>query len=119
MHLACPGCGFRTIESKVYGSYDICPVCGWEDDSVQLHNPCSGGGANKISLHECQQATASWSAEKMSRFERDPAWRRLSEAEIAFFHSVAKRRRWTFMGEIAPEEVYWRRPVSFESAPKT
>jgi Cysteine-rich CPCC len=119
MHLACPGCGFRTIEGEAYGSYDICPVCGWEDDNVQLHNPCSAGGANRISLHQCQQASASWSAEEMSRFERDPDWRPLSEAEVAHFRRVAERQHWTFMGETAPEEAYWRRPISLENTTKT
>lgn len=28
--LACPCCGFRTLERR--GHYDICPVCFWEDD---------------------------------------------------------------------------------------
>jgi len=119
MHLACPGCGFRTIESEIYGSYDICAVCGWEDDSVQLHNPCSGGGANKISLLECQQAKARWSADEMSRFERDSAWRPLSEAEVAYFRSVAERQHWSFMGATEPESAYWRKPITVESTQKT
>ncbi|WP_415248504.1 CPCC family cysteine-rich protein [Thauera sp.] len=53
--LPCPCCGFLTLEEE-YGSYSICPVCGWEDDSVQLANPCSGGGANKQSLAEAQNS---------------------------------------------------------------
>lgn len=119
MHLACPGCGFRTIESEIYGSYDICPVCGWEDDSVQLHNPCSSGGANKISLVDCQEAKARWSVDEMSRFERDPAWRPLSAAEVAYFRSVAERQHWRFMGETEPQSAYWRKPITVEGTQKT
>lgn len=35
------------------GSYEICPVCSWEDDKVQADNPDYKGGANKLSLNEC------------------------------------------------------------------
>jgi hypothetical protein len=37
------------------GSYDICPICGWEDDPVQLRHPDLAGGANKVSLIEAQR----------------------------------------------------------------
>jgi hypothetical protein len=36
------------------GSSEICPVCFWEDDPVQLRWPDYGGGANKPSLIEAQ-----------------------------------------------------------------
>jgi hypothetical protein len=109
MKLACPGCGFCTIEGSSYGSYDICPVCGWEDDAVQLANPCSGGGANKESLDECQKKSATWAKDKMDTLKRDLNWRPLSSEEIAYFNSVAKNQHWTFMGETAPELAYWRK----------
>ena len=110
MKLTCPGCGFRTIGDDAYGSYELCPVCDWEDDAVQLTNPCSGGGANKESLYACQKTVASWLPEKMASFERDADWRPLNEEEIAYFEAAAKKRHWTFMGETAPELAYWRRP---------
>jgi hypothetical protein len=49
----CPCCGHRTLESFP-GSYEICPVCFWEDDPVQLLDPNYRGGANGPSLRECQ-----------------------------------------------------------------
>lgn len=55
----CPCCGFRTLESETRGSYDICAVCGWEDDGVQLDDPDYRGGANAESLNE---ARAAWIA---------------------------------------------------------
>ena len=115
MTLACPGCGFRTIGEDFYGSYTICPVCGWEDDAVQLANPCSGGGANKESLVECQKRVATSSKEQSDGFERDPDWRPLSEEEVLYFTSVAARKHWTFMGETSPELAYWRQPPKMEA----
>lgn len=39
------------------GTYEICPVCGWEDDPVQRDDPEYRGGANTLSLHD---ARADW-----------------------------------------------------------
>jgi uncharacterized Zn finger protein (UPF0148 family) len=50
---ACPACGFRVF-ARGYGSYEVCPICDWEDDGVQLANPTSGGGANAESLADMQ-----------------------------------------------------------------
>jgi cysteine-rich CPCC protein len=51
--VTCPACGFAALADG-YGSYEICEVCGWEDDGVQLANPTSGGGANQRSLADTQ-----------------------------------------------------------------
>ena len=51
----CPSCGFLVFDEPS-GSYDICQICGWEDDHVQLRYPSMRGGANGDSLVECQQA---------------------------------------------------------------
>lgn len=110
MTLACPGCVFRTIGEDFYGSYEICDVCGWEDNAVKLANPCSGVGANKDSLAECQKRFFTWPSEQMGRYARDPDWRPLTDAEVAYFSSIAKSNLWMFMGETAPESTYWRIP---------
>lgn len=47
----CPVCGKYTFQSGP-GSYEICPVCGWEDDKAQYKNPNLKGGANRLSLKE-------------------------------------------------------------------
>jgi len=49
----CPSCGFLTFGEPA-GSYEICELCGWEDDHVQLANPGMAGGANKQCLAEHQ-----------------------------------------------------------------
>jgi hypothetical protein len=53
----CPSCGFLVF-AEPPGSYDVCPVCGWEDDGVQLEAPGFAGGANRDSLYEHQQCVA-------------------------------------------------------------
>jgi anaerobic ribonucleoside-triphosphate reductase len=49
----CPCCGNLTIAEL--GKYEICEVCGWEDDPVQSREPDYAGGANRISLEEARQ----------------------------------------------------------------
>ena len=49
----CPCCGHLVFEGAP-GSYDICPICYWEDDTVQLRWPDWAGCANRPSLIESQ-----------------------------------------------------------------
>jgi hypothetical protein len=49
----CPCCGYLVFEEEP-GSYDICPICFWEDDLSQLRWLDSAGGANRPSLIEAQ-----------------------------------------------------------------
>jgi hypothetical protein len=46
---ACPCC--NALEIDEIGQYEICAVCGWEDDPVQSANPDYAGGANTLSLN--------------------------------------------------------------------
>ncbi len=50
----CPTCGFLTF-CEPPGSYEICAVCGWEDDHVQLQFPLATVGANQECLFKHQQ----------------------------------------------------------------
>lgn len=50
----CPVCGKYTFQSGP-GSYEICPVCGWENDKAQYKDPNLKGGANKLSLKEYKE----------------------------------------------------------------
>jgi hypothetical protein len=50
----CPACGYLVF-SQPAGSYQICPICNWEDDPVQLQHPDLAGGANTVSLIEAQR----------------------------------------------------------------
>ncbi|WP_143171274.1 CPCC family cysteine-rich protein [Rhizobacter sp. OV335] len=49
----CPCCGSRTLGAL--GSYEICEVCGWEDDPVQSTDPDYAGGANHESLNSARE----------------------------------------------------------------
>jgi len=57
----CPCCAHLTLSDWQSGSYEICEVCNWEDDSVQFADPAYRGGANIESLDEAK-----------SRFEANP-----------------------------------------------
>ncbi|MFC6222181.1 CPCC family cysteine-rich protein [Hymenobacter artigasi] len=58
----CPCCGFYTLAVPPDGSFDICPVCFWEDDYVQLNDPTYTGGANKLSLEHSRIQFAQYGA---------------------------------------------------------
>lgn len=55
MKYKCPCCGFYTFEEKPDGNYDICPVCFWEDDPIQLQDETYEGGANHVSLKDAKK----------------------------------------------------------------
>ena len=50
----CPCCGYLVF-GEAPGSYDICPICFWEDDVAQLRFPTTAWGPNRVSLIEAQQ----------------------------------------------------------------
>ena len=49
----CPCCGRYIFDEK--GGYEICPVCGWEDDPVQRRDETFAGGANREPLTEARK----------------------------------------------------------------
>jgi hypothetical protein len=62
--LPCPCCGYLMF-GEPPGSYDICKICFWEDDDIQLRFPKLAGGANKPSLMEAQRNFAEFGACEM------------------------------------------------------
>ena len=50
---ACPCCNSMTIGNL--GTYEICAVCGWEDDPIQSADPEYIGGANANSLSQARK----------------------------------------------------------------
>ncbi|MGL6211723.1 MAG: CPCC family cysteine-rich protein [Paracoccaceae bacterium] len=55
MAYPCYCCGHLTREEADPGSHDICPVCFWEDDLVQVADPACPGGANNTSLLQARE----------------------------------------------------------------
>ncbi len=52
---SCPCCNNLTLSDWIESSYEICSICGWEDDPVQSKNPTLRGGANTKSLDEAKK----------------------------------------------------------------
>ena len=48
----CPCCGYLVFD-QAPGSFDICPICYWEDEAMQLRYP-NEIGANRLTLIESQ-----------------------------------------------------------------
>jgi hypothetical protein len=71
---ACPCCGFLTFSEEPNGSFEICPVCYWEDDNVQLNDPDYAGGANGPSLNQCKINFSKFGAieERLKPYVRKP-----------------------------------------------
>lgn len=115
----CPCCGFLTFDESP-GSYQICHVCFWEDDPVQLLDPWFAGGANRPNLVEAQACFAGCGAMEerflqnvkgvLSTDDRDPTWRRVAEYDRAFVRTPR---------ELSGDEhrdlnswYYWRKSVA-------
>src|ERR1044072_2069489 len=82
----CPCCGYLVFDESP-GSYEICPICYWEDDVAQLRFPRISWGANRVSLIEAQENYFRDGVSEL-RFRsnvraaeasdvRDPQWRRI------------------------------------------
>lgn len=54
MRYHCPCCEYLTFDESPLGTFEICPVCGWEDDDAQFRDPTYDGGANSVSLEQAR-----------------------------------------------------------------
>jgi hypothetical protein len=55
MKYTCPCCSYKTLPEKPPGTFEICPVCHWEDDNAQFNDSALELGANNVSLRQAQQ----------------------------------------------------------------
>jgi hypothetical protein len=109
----CPACGFQVFEEPP-GSYDICPICGWEDDDVQLKFPGKPGGANKESLfiHQARFLRGVPSnVKERNGYRRDRTWRPLKPEECVTDEQAPRSRPKDFRSSTGGpyEDYYWRK----------
>ena len=50
----CPCCDAQKVFMG-QSTYQICEICGWEDDPFQEQNPDVAGGANAAGLHQAKE----------------------------------------------------------------
>jgi hypothetical protein len=106
----CPSCGFYTIGEAFFGSYDICPLCGWEDDGLQLANSACGGGANRGSLIEYQRESLEIlpiELQEHGLYKRDSKWRPLNREEIELAENEKNEKYWKNKAVYGYSEAYW------------
>ena len=76
----CPCCGYLTL-SLPPGSFNICGICYWQDDVVQLRWAAYAAAANALSLIESQ---ANFAKSPGADDRRDPGWRPVDLARESF-----------------------------------
>ena len=113
----CPCCGYEVFDSSP-GSFDICPICFWEDDGVQLYYPLLEGGANGSSLVEAQVSFVQFGACKRDMAQhtrpvgendrRDPLWFPLWERKVDI-PDVEDASRGPTNAKSVAELCYWLR----------
>ncbi len=65
----CACCGFLTLSENTHDTFEICPVCNWEDDDVQYEHPNFRGGANIESLNEARENYKQFGASSRERIK--------------------------------------------------
>lgn len=120
----CPCCGYPAFKDPP-GSYEICHVCVWEDDPVQLRWAMDVRGANRVTLLQAQRNYQVLGAKEERalgfRFrvapcsDRDPEWRPI-DPERDHFEAWASRRTADWPDDATQlyywSLTYWRRQPS-------
>lgn len=109
----CPCCGYLVFPAMA-GSFDVCPICYWEDDDAQLLDPNHVGESNRISLIEAQNnfMEKGWSDKRFApqvskptpEDQRAPGWRRVREGTDDE-RPLEMREEWT--GEVRLKMLYY------------
>jgi hypothetical protein len=116
----CVCCGYLVL-AEGPGSHEICPVCRWEDDLVQLRWPAYDGGANGPSLVEAQRTYAELGASTEARVAhargpaeaevREPDWRPVDPELDDFEQPGVSERPWPDDRRVLYwwRQSFWRR----------
>lgn len=51
----CRCCNYNSLNEFPNGTYEICEICFWEDDTYQTENPNDEGGPNRVSLIQARK----------------------------------------------------------------
>ena len=100
----CVVCGHYSFDGPPE-TYDICSVCGWEDDSVQAKHPRMKGGANGGSIFDYQKDYLCWEVNPM---ERDPDWRLLEKDEASLPSNLESELDYSLDYYAGGPPYYWR-----------
>jgi Cysteine-rich CPCC len=115
----CPCCGFLTF-SESSGSYEICPICFWEDDGIQLAFPNLPGGANRVSLIKgqenyrnigvCESAMKVHVREPSESDNRDDDWvpYEPDQHHALDWNSAEDHELWDRIKNESPNIYYWK-----------
>ncbi len=112
----CPCCGYLVFDESP-GSYDICPICFWEDDLSQLRFVRTTG-ANHVSLLEGQENFVNEGVCEL-RFRsnvraanasdlREPQWRRFDISKDSVEEPVVGMDYGNTYPDDTTELYYWR-----------
>ncbi len=115
----CPCCGYIVFDEPP-GSYDICPICFWEDDISQLRFPTTTG-ANHPNLIEAQENYAREGVCE-SRLQdhvrvavntdvRDVEWRPIDESKDNIEELVVGVDEGNKYPDDATQLYYWRQGI--------
>lgn len=100
----CIVCGHFSFDGPP-GTYEICQVCGWEDDGVQSKHPRMRGGANGGSVFDYQQSYKEWYLDPENR---DPGCRPLGQQEAAMDDGSEGKLDYSLDYYKGKEPYYWR-----------
>jgi hypothetical protein len=113
----CPCCGY-VVHGDPPGSFDICPICFWEDDISQLRFP-EMGGANHVSLIQgqrnfftigaCEERVVKHVRKPLALEQRELEWRPIDPKQDQIERPKAGVEYGTTYPKDSTELYYWRK----------
>jgi hypothetical protein len=107
------------VFNEAPGSYEVCPICFWEDDPVQAADPWFPGGANRPNLADAQRNYADFGAMEQRFVPKvrrprpgdaiDARWRPLRDSDRAHATTPKAIEDAALRSAVAPSYHYWLR----------